>query len=672
MAEEKKSVSLSDIMEEKEPAKEEKKVLTKNTIITPDMVKNSKSEKANLKDIAPELFVPQKSIEERNGDKLMKEVDNYLKNKADDLIKNVVEPFREACIEKAIEAEEMEAAGIISDKNNVAEFAAALEKEREKEANQSEIPENIGDSVSDDLNALLGIADKANHELEEEMKKTDTSENISDIQKDFADESTSTNEEEMDPDDLIPSEEEMEERNMKEVKIEDRPTDEELEVKKKIPEPEVKIEEPSSNKKETVVVPNPLEDMSNTPSKINPQDALTKVSTSMPDKTNIDIDNAIKTSPDKPLPQIEDDDFKEFLEDEENENVNDEERKAIYNAFRDEVIQKLHITPASEKRLTKFKISNKPISVNKVLKTVSNSINTATWVLPNSGRLITFSALSGEEIENLNPEDPNFLASRITFNTLYNHLIDANKPATMEEWLKTINWFDINDLYFAIYLATFKNSNFITYQCDNPACKNMYLEEKPYKDMVTYVDEKAEKLYQEIIKKGIDMTPDTIEEDVIQINDKYAIGFRAPSIYDIVFGASALEQKFRDKYATIIGSIAYMGNIYFIHHSSHMEEPVLMPVDCKPVENDSAKTMRNRIIAYYNILKSLSSDEYGIVSSTIINISNESKVNARFHYPESTCPKCKKVITPADEDISPLYLVFIRHRLARYASITTE
>jgi hypothetical protein len=307
-----------------------------------------------------------------------------------------------------------------------------------------------------------------------------------------------------------------------------------------------------------------------------------------------------------------------------------------------------------------------------VLKTASNSINTATWVLPNSGRLITFSALSGEEIENLNPEDPNFLASRITFNTLYNHLIDANKPATMEEWLKTINWFDINDLYFAIYLATFKNSNFITYQCDNPACKNMYLEEKPYKDMITYVDEKAEKLYQDIIKKGIDMTPDTIEEDVIQINDKYAIGFRAPSIYDIVFGSSALEQKFRDKYATIIGSIAYMGNIYFIHHSSHVEEPVLMPVDCKPVENDSAKTMRNRIIAYYNILKSLNSDEYGIVSSTIINISNESKVNARFHYPESTCPKCKKVIKPADEDISPLYLVFIRHRLARYASIMTE
>jgi hypothetical protein len=200
----------------------------------------------------------------------------------------------------------------------------------------------------------------------------------------------------------------------------------------------------------------------------------------------------------------------------------------------------------------------------------------------------------------------------------------------------------------------------------------MYLEEKPYKDMITYVDEKAEKLYQDIIKKGIDMTPDTIEEDVIQINDKYAIGFRAPSIYDIVFGSSALEQKFRDKYATIIGSIAYMGNIYFIHHSSHIEEPVLMPVDCKPVENDSAKTMRNRIIAYYNILKSLNSDEYGIVSSTIINISNESKVNARFHYPESTCPKCKKVIKPADEDISPLYLVFIRHRLARYASIMTE
>ena len=97
-----------------------------------------------------------------------------------------------------------------------------------------------------------------------------------------------------------------------------------------------------------------------------------------------------------------------------------------------------------------------------------------------------------------------------------------------------------------------------------------------------------------------------------------------------------------------------------------------MKIDCKPVENDPAKTTKNKIIAFYNVLKTLSSDEYGIISSTIINISNENKVNARFHYPDSTCPKCKKVIKPSDEDISPLYLVFIRHRLARYASIMTE
>ena len=670
MAEEKKSVSLSDIMEEKEPEthQEEKKPITKNTIITPDMIGDSESQKANLKDIAPGLFVPKKSIEEKNADKLMGEVDSYLKQKADDLVKNVIDPFKEACIEKAMEAEEMEAAGIISDKNNVQEFAAALEAEKKKEAAQTEIPENIGDSVSDDLDELLNIADKATHDLEKDMKKSDSSKDISEIQKEFSDD-----EDDIDPDDLIPTEEEMEERNMKEVKLEERPaTDEEIEIKTPPVQKEVHEEENAAPKKKETIIPNPMEDMSNAPSKINPQDAIAKVSTSMPEKTNIDIDNTLKPSTDKTLPQIDDDDFKEFLEDEENEVVNDEERKAVYNSFREQVIQKLKITPASEKRLTKFKISSKPISVNKVLKTAYNTINTATWVLPNSGRLITFSALSGEEIENLNPEDSNFLASRITFNTLYNHLIDANKPATMEEWLKTINWFDINDLYFAIYLATFKNSNFITYQCDNPACKNMYLEEKPYKDMITYVDDNAEKLYQDIIKKGIDMTPDTIEEDVIQINDKYAIGFRAPSIYDIVFGTSALEQKFRDKYATVIGSIAYMGNIYFIHHSSHVDEPVLMPVDCKPVENDSAKTMRNRIIAYYNILKSLNSDEYSIVSSTIINISNKSKVNAHFHYPESTCPKCKKVIKPSDEDISPLYLVFIRHRLARYASIMTE
>ena len=648
-----KIVSLDDIMEHEilEAPKEEKKI-TKNTIITPDMVKNSKTEKADLKEFAPELFEPKKPAHKTAEEEIMDEVDSYLKFKADDLIKNVVEPFKEACIEKAIEAEEMEAAGIISDKNNVKEYMEAVAREREEEAKNNEIKE-INTSVSEDLDMLLGIADSAKEELAKEMTQHD-SDSISDIQKDFG-----LDDEEVDPNDLIPTEEEMN-KQMKEIKIEEAPIMEEEVVEKKI------VEE-----KKEAIVPDPLQDMANAPKTNRPDEAIAKISTSEPTKTSITNDTAIPTAS-ATLPEITDDDFKDFLEDEEGEDVDDEERKEIFNQFREQVIQKLHLTPASEKRLTKFKISSKPIPVSKVLRTASNVVNTATWVLPNSGRLVTFSALSGEEIENLNPEDTNSLASRITFNTLYNHLIDANKPATMEEWIKTINWFDINDLYFGIYLATFKNSNFVTYQCDNPACKHMYLEEKSYKDMITYVDDKAEKLYQDILKKGIDMTPDTVEEDVIQINDKYAIGFRAPSIYDIIFGASSLDKNFRDKYATIIGTIAYMSNIYFIHHSDRSDEPTLMKIDCKPVENDPAKTTKNKIIAFYNVLKTLSSDEYGIISSTIINISNENKVNARFHYPDSTCPKCKKVIKPSDEDISPLYLVFIRHRLARYASIMTE
>ena len=658
MADEKKIASLNDIMQEEEtttPTEENltKKKITKNTIITPDMVKNSKTEKADLKEIAPDMFVPKKPASQVAEEKLMDEVDSYLKAKADDLITNVVDPFKEACIEKAIEAEEMEAAGIISDKNNVKEYMEAVAKEREEEAKNTEIKE-VNTTISEDLDTLLDIADSAKEDLAKDMVKPD-SDSISDIQKDFG----LVEEEEIDPTDLIPTEEEMS-KKMKEVKIEEAPVMEEEVIEEKV------VEE----KKETVI-PDPLQDMANAPKSNKPDEAIAKIPTSEPAKTSITTDTAIPTAS-ATLPEITDEDFKDFLEDEDDENVDDEERKEIFNQFREQVIKKLHLTPASEKRLTKFKISSKPIPVSKVLRTASNVVNTATWVLPNSGRLVTFSALSGEEIENLNPEDSNSLASRITFNTLYNHLIDANKPATMEEWIKTINWFDINDLYFGIYLATFKNSNFITYQCDNPACKHMYLEEKSYKDMITYVDDKAEKLYQEILKKGIDMTPDTIEEDVIQINDKYAIGFRAPSIYDIIFGASSLDKNFRDKYATIIGTIAYMSNIYFIHHSDRSDEPTLMKIDCKPVENDPAKTTKNKIIAFYNVLKTLSSDEYGIISSTIINISNENKVNARFHYPDSTCPKCKKEIKPSDEDISPLYLVFIRHRLARYASIMTE
>ena len=109
-----------------------------------------------------------------------------------------------------------------------------------------------------------------------------------------------------------------------------------------------------------------------------------------------------------------------------------------------------------------------------------------------------------------------------------------------------------------------------------------------------------------------------------------------------------------------------MANVYYIKGET------LFPVDCKPVADDPAKTMRNRIVVYYNILKTLSSDQYSIVTRTINEINNANRVMATFHYPDSKCKKCGKEIKRAQTDMNPLTMLFIRHQLVQSANITIE
>nr|DAN20294.1 MAG TPA: hypothetical protein [Caudoviricetes sp.] len=388
-----------------------------------------------------------------------------------------------------------------------------------------------------------------------------------------------------------------------------------------------------------------------------------------------EIVDAINTKDSNEIQEtISDADLQEFLDEETPELTADEqeELKAQQKAFREEVLSKLSVTPVMDKeKVKKLRVASKPVSVNKVLKLAQNNLNTATWPLPNSGRLATYTALSGEEIENLNPDihDRNMSAemqNRLIFGTIFNHLVDSNKPATMEEWLKTINWFDINDIYFGVYLATFKNSNFVANSCTNDKCKNIFLVDTDYRKMIKYTDDECEEVYKKLISTAIDSTPDEVEEEIVPIGNSYAIGFRAPSVFDIIFGASSLDQAFRAKYANTIGNISYMANIYYITNDT------LFPVDCKPVKDNPAKTMRNKIVAYYNILKTLQSDQYSVIVRTIEEINSRNKFMCSFHYPNATCPKCMHTVKREDDFVNPLTMLFTRHRLVQFANSMTE
>ncbi len=571
-------------------------------------------EKGPVKEVDMTSFIKKKpkiSPQDKAKVELLDLVDKNIERTKDDMMKNVIEPFKEACI-----------AASLTDEADSASPTGDLEKELEE----------IGDHNSlsredDDLSGLLNTEDSNETEFVEPVMNSemDISNNEDFEEEEEVEEMTTTND-----------------------------------------KPDTFMEDPE----ETVV--NPVESP-----KASKEEAVPVVAKEVKDdivKVPTEVVSAIKDSSVKTHQEsISDEDFQEFLEEDSSELTEDEKEdlKLRHNEFRKEVYDKLKIdAQSSTKKISGFKISSKPVSINKVLKSVSSSINTATWPLPNSGRLVTFSALSGEEIENLNPDShedmSGDMSNRLIFSTIFSHLIDANKPKTMEEWLKTINWFDINDIYFAIYLATFRNSNFITYTCSKDKCNNIFLKEVKYQEMIKYVDKESEELYNKLLKSGVDVTPESISEDVIPINDKYAIGFRAPSVFDIIFGASSLDKSFRTKYATTIGNISYMSNIYFINNDT------LFPIDCKPVKDNPSKTMRNKIVAYYNILKTLSSDKYSMVTRSINEINVKNKNMATFHYPDSVCTKCGTEIKRSEEDINPLVMLFIRHQLVQFANSTIE
>lgn len=610
---EKQPLSLNDIMADNTPQKTE----------TNSATKKPNTQTVTLEDIIGKRE-PKPTVIQRNQQALLDKIDVNLKRVAEDRLTNVFKPFKEACMRAAVEAE-------LNGEEPSKSFEEAEEKLKKKESREKMI-ESFDKSTDDDLDELLDNADKGSESLDDNKDK-----DLEDLLNDGEDEV-------FDMDIVTPP-------------VNNKPLfeDKDVEIIEDIPETTAK-----EQTIEAVEVEEP---------KVQEEESVKE------EKSVVEKEISNPTS----IPTINDEDLNSLIRDTQEETELTEEEKAkqkeIRENFQKQVFEALGSPVKIDRgRIKTFKVASKPISINSVLKTNTNTA-TATWALPNSGRLITLSSLSGEEIENLNrdtddDEENTNLLNRLIFNTIYNHLIDASKPATMEEWVKTINWFDINDLYFALYLATFKNSNFVTYSCPNDKCQNVFLEEKKYKDMITYTDDKAKALYATLLKSGIDATPTTIEEDIIPINDKYAIGFRAPSIYDMVFGVSSLDEGFRNKYASIIGNISYMANVYYI--SPEDDGGTLYPISFNARNNDTARTMKNKIVAYYNILKNFSSDEYSIVTRTIADIDSKYGFKSTYHYPDTVCPKCHTAIKRADQNVPPLAMVFIRHRLVQLASSMSE
>ena len=351
--------------------------------------------------------------------------------------------------------------------------------------------------------------------------------------------------------------------------------------------------------------------------------------------------------------------FDEEDEEDNNSNPNDgPSSQEILDDLKTQIKEK--VSPIRNIDLSKFTFAKKAVSAQKVMKlAIQNHQNAADWVLPNAGRSISMTGLSGPEILKLNPENSNRNRAntfRDMYRIIYDHVLDGNKP-DFEVWLKQLRYVDLQHVYFALYMATFGGSNFINYSC--PKCNKVFIKDIDFKDMIVYADDETKAKIQAMLK--MDTTSahnDEYPVTLIPVSDSYAFAIKTPSVWNVIMETASLSDKFLEKHADLIDVVSYIDGAYLIDSANEQ----LIPINTKPDPNDMAKTAARRIKAMYDIISTLSSEEYYALRAAIGEMDEEA-TKVSYQIPSCTCPACATEI-PANTDITPDGMLFMRHQLA--------
>lgn len=317
------------------------------------------------------------------------------------------------------------------------------------------------------------------------------------------------------------------------------------------------------------------------------------------------------------------------------------------------------LKPVSKKlNISSFTVLKKPVSnVTPMFKETSARV--AKWVLPTQQSIILMKEFSGAELEKLREYSENTRsvdALNRRFNMIYSHIMSP-KPAAFETWLKTTPFDDVDSYFFAIYIASFKGANYLPADCINPQCKETFLSDDiDIMSMVEFENDEAKKKFVSLYQseatpagKGIFCT------EIVPMNEKLAISFRQPSIYN-VFEIASMDDKTRSEYSSIIDYIPYIDQIYSID----MENQQLAPIGYKMFADNNQRTIRSKVQKYNQLLSTLSVDEFAIIKAYVKAIAEKTS-GIYYTYPAIECPKChnstEKQRTTAEE------LVFTRYQL---------
>ncbi len=366
------------------------------------------------------------------------------------------------------------------------------------------------------------------------------------------------------------------------------------------------------------------------------------------------------------------DDLMKDLEKEDSMNVVDDEDETpeeIREKFK-ETLKDVKIT-SDPIDFNQFKIRKQAVNSNLILKTLKGSrvVKKADWALYYSKRAITFLECSGPELDTLrkniaNANGVNGVITSLRF--IYDHIEDANKPS-FEQWTKLIRTEDIESLYYGIYRACYSNSNLIARVCASDTCKKTSLIDTGIDDMVVYGEEnddheKIKREFQAILNGDTTTESHEFDSTLMQISDNIVISYSPATLYSTFIQFATLRSDITDKYNDLLNTLAYIDGFFSIDRESHE----LIPIEIKEYANNLNKTVLSRLKVFTEILKSLSNDQYNVMTAKLNNIIQTPKIS--YVFPKVVCPECGAEITEEPVD-SMLNLLFTRAQLAQIKSL---
>ena len=357
--------------------------------------------------------------------------------------------------------------------------------------------------------------------------------------------------------------------------------------------------------------------------------------------------------------------------DDEEEDLSAEEDEKEREEFLAEV-KKTFALPPQTIDLSDFS-DKPPVSASSVLSalTTNGAEAASDWALWNSKMPITLRKFSGLDLKNMSDaasgrrNNVNALYEKMRY--IYDHDMNPNKPDTLEGWAKSIASTDINDIWFGVYDAAFHNSNHIPCVCEH--CNHSFISEHiPTIDMVKFPDEKFKEeflaLRNSAPRKAKRYNP---KSRIIPITDSIAVAVKPADIYDYGFIIRLVGEEFYSKYREVIDILPNIEDFYHIDLQAKTKQRINV-AERESVKGDSVKDIKNRIIVFNRIIKSLDSDQYSLLVgyAATASASDENEKRLSYEIPEIPCPKCGKNLAarPLDESYGLEQLVFERRPLA--------